>query len=438
LRHSFANDFTAACSAFLALAGLCLGSNLALCQIPQNPPIPEGFGVSIHFTQPAPHELEAIQDAGFHWVRTDLTWSTTEKKPGVYDFTAYDTLIQALDRNHIRAMLILCYGNPLYDHGLSPSSDAGQAAFARWTVAAIHHFRGHGILWEIYNEPNYARFWLPKVNAQDYIRLALKVGEAVFESDPGELLVGPASATVDLQFLAECFQAGLLNYWAAVTVHPYRQRYPETVWADYYAVRWLIAKYAPPGRQIPIIPSEWGYSSRWKWDGMNSQAQATFLAREFLTDAADGIPLTFWYDWKDDNGAPNDPEGHFGLVKAQSGPDGQTHYQPKPAYKAAKALSEALGGFSFEQRLATGRQDDYVLAFRRRAQKRLAVWTVANKPHRLEIQGVTGKFKVLMMEGQKAKPLRARHGRIEFTVTGDPMYVISLKSQQITTKALRH
>jgi hypothetical protein len=66
------------------------------------------------------------------------------------------------------------------------------------------------------------------------------------------------------------------------------------------------------------------------------------------------------------------------------------------------------------------------------------VWTVANKPHRLEIQGVTGKFKVLMMEGQKAKPLRARHGRIELTVTGDPMYVISLKSQQITTKALRH
>ena len=41
--------------------------------------------------------------------------------------------------------------------------------------------------------------------------------------------VGPACSTMDFKFLEACFKGGLLDYWSAVTVHPYRQTAPETV-----------------------------------------------------------------------------------------------------------------------------------------------------------------------------------------------------------------
>ena len=416
----------------LLITGITLVAGRAFCQVPQNPPIPEGFGVDIHFLQPLPGELQMIKDAGFRWVRIDLLWSQIEKKPGAYDFSAYDGLVQALGPQHLRAMLILCYANPLYDHALSPYTNVGREAFTRWALAAVHHFRNHGILWEIYNEPNNPQFWSPKVNVQDYIRLALRVGEAMAENDPGETMVGPATALVDLQFLAACFQAGLLNYWSAVTVHPYRQRYPESVWAEYYAVRWLIAKYAPVGKKIPVIPSEWGYSSRWKWDGMNQQMQARFFAREFLTDMADGIPLTFWYDWQDDGGNPTDPEGHFGLVKAVGGENGQVHFQPKAAYLAAKSIYKALNGFTFDHRLVAGRKSDYILVFKKGHQTRLAVWTIAADPHRLQIPGAKGRFTIMSLIGNPMKPLRAHHQQLILNVTNDPVYLSPERPQDFT------
>ncbi|HUY12187.1 MAG TPA: hypothetical protein VMX16_00970 [Terriglobia bacterium] len=419
----------------LILASLvCLAANhrSAFGQIPQDPPIPDGFGVNIHFLQPQPGELQMIKDAGFRSIRIDLSWSGTEKKPGVYDFSAYDGLVQALGQSHLQTMLILCYSNALYDHGLSPYTDAGREAFTRWALAAVHHFRGHSILWEIYNEPNYGRFWRPQVNVQDYIRLALGVGEAMAENDPGEMMVGPASALIDLKFLAACFQAGLLNYWSAVTVHPYRQRYPESVWAEYYAVRWLIAKYAPAGKKIPVIPSEWGYSSRWKWDGMDQQMQARLLAREFLTDMADGVPLTFWYDWQDDGGDPTDPEGHFGLVKPVSGHDGQVRLQPKPAYNAAKSLYKALNGFTFDHRLVAGQKSDYILVFKKGNQTRLAAWTIAANPHPLRIAGASGRFTITGLTGNQMKPLRAHHHRLILNLTNDPVYLSPRRPQDFT------
>ena len=88
-------------------------------------------------------------------------------------------------------------------------------------------FDGRGILWEMYNEPNIG-FWHPKPNVDDYTKLALAVGKALHNAEPGETYVGPATSTIDFNFLEACFKAGLLEYWFAVSVHPYRQKDPET------------------------------------------------------------------------------------------------------------------------------------------------------------------------------------------------------------------
>jgi len=240
--------------------------------LPQ-PVIPDCLGVNIHFTDPRPGELEMLAAAGFKWVRMDFGWGGTERKKGEYDFSAYDRLVTALDKFKIRAVFILDYGNSLYAEPGDQSPFTSRAntpefreAFGKWAVAAVKHFKGRGYLWEMWNEPN-GGFWKSPDKTGDYIALAKSTGEALRQAGllgpKGEAFIGPATSTIDLPYLEACFKAGLLDYWDAVSVHPYRQSAPETVEEEYRSLRLLIRKYAPKDKVIPIVSGEWGYSSAW-------------------------------------------------------------------------------------------------------------------------------------------------------------------------------
>ena len=187
------------------------------------------------------------------------------------------------------------------------------------------------------------------------------MGRAIRAAAPNEWYAGPGTSQIDLEFIEECCQAGLLQYWSALTVHPYRQTAPETVTAEYARLRQLIRRYAPPGAAIPIISGEWGYSSAWR--GVDQTRQGKMLPRQWLTNLANRIPLSIWYDWHDDGTDPKEAEHHFGTVAHAYFPDREPVYDPKPAYLAARALTQALKGFFYSKRLDVGRDEDYVLLF---------------------------------------------------------------------------
>jgi hypothetical protein len=327
------------------------------------PVIPDCLGVNIHFTDPKPGELEMLAAAGFKWVRMDFGWGGTERKKGEYDFSAYDHLVAALDKFKIRAVFILDYGNPLYaDPGdSSPFTSRANTpefreAFGKWAVAAVQHFKGRGYLWEMWNEPN-GGFWKSPDKTGDYIALAKSTGEALRQAGllgpKGEAFIGPATSTIDLPYLEACFQAGLLDYWDAVSVHPYRQNAPETVEEEYRSVRMLIRKYGPKDKVIPIISGEWGYSSAWPGMGKDEAArieqQGKYLPREFLTNIANDVALSIWYDWHEDGTDPKEGEHHFGIVGHEYHPGRDPVYDPKPAYTAMKVLNTQLGGYRFNK-----------------------------------------------------------------------------------------
>lgn len=397
---------------------LCCGI-AALGQLP-GPTVPEGLGVNIHFTDPRPGEVEMMAAAGMRWARMDFHWGGTEREKGKYDFLAFERLLAALEQHKVRSLWILDYSNRHYDEGLSPYSDEGRKAFARWAAAAAKHFRGHGILWEMYNEPNIG-FWKPKPDVKQYVKLALEVGRALREAAPGELYIGPATSQIDLPFLEECFRAGLLEYWSAVSVHPYRQKDPETAAEEYTRLRHLIARYAPKGKKIPILSAEWGYSSVWK--GMDDVKQGKMLPRQWLTNLANDVPISIWYDWHDDGLDPKEPEHHFGTVLNPYHAGRQPVYDPKPAYVAAKALTSALAGLSFNKRLVVGDPHDHVLLFARGDEVRLAVWTTATASHAAVIPASPGRFRVTDHLGKSLSPLDADKSGLQITLTDAPQYL---------------
>jgi hypothetical protein len=414
----------------IALPGLMMMTSPLHAQKPPLPsgPLPEGLGVNIHFTDPQPGEMKMMAEAGIRWVRMDLFWDQTEREKGVYDFSAYDRLIKALEEHRIRPIFILDYVNKFYDNAQSPHTPEGRAGMARWAAAAASHFRGRGVLWEMYNEPNIFPFWRPKPNVQDYILLAKEVGEAIQRAAPGEVYIGPATSGVDLRFIEACFQGGLLNYWKAVSVHPYRSQDPETVEEDYRRLRQLIQRYAP-GKKIPIISGEWGYSAI--WSGMDPQRQGKLLPRQWLTNIANEVILSIWYDWRDDGLDPKEPEHHFGTVRHSFRAAEAQPFEPKPAYLAAKTLTTFLNGFQFNKRLSIGDGRDYVLLFTRGSETRLVAWTRSTKSHTDYIPVSPGKFQVFNHLGERLPDIQADPSGLPITLTDAPHYLIPEKPNEL-------
>lgn len=401
--------------------------------------VPDGFGVAIHFTDPKPGEMELLEASGIRWIRADLVWLRTEVKKGQYDFAAYDRLLDQLERHNLRAIFILDYGNPLYDGGFSPHTEAGRQAFARWAVAAVKHFQGRGVVWEMYNEPNILPFWSPRPNVQDYIKLAKTVGKAIHRTYPQEVIIGPALAgSVNKpgrkEFLEACFQAGLLEDWSAVSIHPYRITRPETVARDYRQLRLLIAKYAPPGKQIPIIAGEWGYPSSTAWRQgkvIDPTTQAKYLGRQWLNNLANEIPLSIWYDWQNNGPKADDPEHNYGLIGYSDPKQKRPTYEVKPAYRAAQTLNQTLEGFQFNKRLDVGRPDDYVLLFNQGNQVKIAAWTTTQSPHKAIIATSAGSFRTLDYLGQNRKTLNATAQGLSLSLTDAPQYLTPTKANAL-------
>jgi len=386
---------------------------------------PKGLGVNIHFTDPQTGEIEMIAGAGFRWIRMDFKWDLTEKERGRYDFSAYDHLLSSLEQNGIQALFILDYGNSLYDDGAPPRGAQARQAFTRWAVAAAKHFAGRGVIWETYNEPNIKLFWPPRPNADEYIALALAVGRAFRAEVPRENLIGPATSGIDFSFLESCFKAGLLNYWSAVSVHPYRQSNPETAANDYFRLRKLIAQYSghrnagDSQRVAPIVSGEWGYSS--VWNGMSEEKQSAMLAREILTNMANGIPLSIWYDWRDDGFDPNEAEHHFGLVRNAYQKVTAQPYGPKPAYLAARTLVTVFDGYTFERRLKVGNDADYILAFRKGDSLYYAAWT-ASTPHKIFLPITGNAIEFITHLGEK-RVLTSIDQSLPINLSSAPIYV---------------
>ena len=363
------------------------------------PVVPQCVGVNIHFTGAPVRDLDGLASGGFGWIRMDFVWEAVEKTKGRYDFSAYDQLLEGLTARHIKPLFILDYGNKLYQDD-SPRSPEAQAAFARFAAAAATHYKGKPVLWEIWNEPN-GGFWKPNADAEEYGRLALVTAQAIKQADPRATVLAPGTSGIPLGFLEHVFQMGLLKYIDAVSLHPYRGPLdtPETAAPEYRAVRLLIHRYAPKGRQIALVASEWGYSSV----NVTEERQAQYLTREWLSNLAEGIRLSIWYDWHDDGTDPKEGEHHFGTLRYD--------YTPKPAFLAAQALTQALRGFTFVKRLPVASDKDYLLLFADGPVVKLAAWT-------------TGDDHATVL-----------HPGLRLTLTGSPQYLPISRDAALQTAA---
>lgn len=393
---------------------------------------PAGVGVNIHFVAGHEQDLDLIAAAGFKFIRMDFGWAGIERRKGEYDWSQYDQLLANLDQRGIRPVLILDYSNPLYEaqvtstnpltHQLhhtiaSPQHPESIAAFAAWAAASARHFHGRHVLWELWNEPN-IDFWSPKPDVHQYTALALAAAKAIREAEPQATIIGPASSGFPWEFLETFLKSGILEYVDAVSVHPYRRpdRPPETAEADYRRLRDLIRKYTPAGKPqpIPILSGEWGYSSHRR--GVSLGTQAEFAARQQLFNLLEGVPLSIWYDWKNDGNDPAENEHNFGTMTSA--------LEPKPAYTALKTLTHELAGYRVARRLSFDSDQDFVLVCTNSAgDQKLVGWTLGQLHARtIGIKAPAPELRGTLGDGQSFRP-EWRDGACQFDLSGAPRYL---------------
>jgi len=360
---------------------------------------------------------------GIQMARRAFLWDLTEPRRGIYDFSPYDRLLKALEAYKIRPLFTLSFGNPLYHPGLSPNTPEARKAFVQWALAAVEHFQGRGIAWEMWNEPNHPVFWQPKPDVQQYIALALEVGKALKEKFPQESFVGPATSHLPPDFLKKTCRAGLLQYFDAITVHPYRWRMPPETWTlELERLRKWLARDTPAGKRLPVWVGEWGYPSQ-TVRGLDESKQGKFLARMWLTDLANDVPVSIWHDWRDDGENPKDPEHSFGIIRHPYHAGREPPFDAKPAYHAAKTLISSLQGFSFDRRLPGFGARNYVLLFRKGSEIRLAAWTTSPQEQTVKIPTGPASFSRVSFTGGALPAMQVRGKYLELPLRDGPQYL---------------
>jgi hypothetical protein len=303
-----------------------------------------------------------------------------EQKPGVYDFSKYDPVIDGAARKGMRVILILDYGNKVHDVD-APRTREGRAAFLDFAVSAVRHYKHRGVIWEIWNEPNLSHFWRGSPSADEYAALVRVVVPGMRDVSADEWIVGGAFSRFDWNFIEEAFSNGMLNGLDAVSVHPYRdKKAPETVSADWSQLRALISRYAP-NKKIGMICSEWGGSTY--SGGFSERAQGQQAMRQYLSNLSAGVPLTIWYSWRDRPDASSEKEQHFGLV------DQDMHGKSSKSLVANTIGS--LSGYALEDKVSLG-DGNFGLIFKKGTSRKLAAWTSEPRSNSVRLPATAAWF----------------------------------------------
>ena len=176
--------------------------------------------------------------AGANASRITLDWRYIERRPGQYDFRFYDRLYAALTAQGLAPVWIPMFA-PDWAHGpaCAPGADchappdrAHDRSYGELLARLARRYpRTAGI--EVWNEPNYVSFWMPRPDPRRYAELLKAAYRAVKKAAPtmpvvsggfGNKPVDPATGDVALgKFTRAVFRAGGGRYMDAIGFHPY-------------------------------------------------------------------------------------------------------------------------------------------------------------------------------------------------------------------------
>lgn len=250
------------------------------------------LGVATHFAQQGwpISTLQAASAISARNIRDGLSWSDIEKTAGQYDFSAPSvSYVDSVADRGMPITLVLQGGNPNYDQGHTPHSDAGREAFARWTLAVLDRFPRVSAI-EIGNEFNSQDFVTGPVAAAEYgqrqvyyAKMLKAVYEAVKPKHPRVRILGGAAHSIPVGYYKVLFDEGALNWMDGLVIHPY------TTDPEQFSRQLARLKAAMGDKERPIYATEFSRH-------LDSRKEtADYLVKMAAVMAEAGVAGADWY-----------------------------------------------------------------------------------------------------------------------------------------------
>lgn len=290
--------------------------------------------------------VNLLQGVGAKIARFDLMWADCETSPGVYNFSAYTPLVNALKAAGITPLIILARGNPIYTGAwhIPPTTDAHRAAFANFAVAALNAC-GVASAYEVMNEPDNAQMWGATPSAEHYGKLLAAVSVAMKAANANASVHGGGLSVVGntAQFFAD-----YLTYIPDKTkvttfcYHPYTggDAYLSNPAMRPERVRDRMVGIRPAGTNYPISNSEQGFYLT-ECNGSTvaeKEARQGAFATRFVLSSMILQNFAIWYNLINDGTDMTDREQGLGLYR--------NDLTIKPAGVQFKAVMNLLNGVS--------------------------------------------------------------------------------------------
>ncbi|MDO5553767.1 MAG: cellulase family glycosylhydrolase [Planctomycetia bacterium] len=345
------------------------------------------FGVCTHL-QTTP--MEAAARAGLGMVRDDMPWASVEKEKGVYQFPeSFDKYVDRATELGLEPLLIINYGNKLYDEGDFPHSDEAVAAYARYAGEVAKHFKGRCRYYEIWNEwtggCGMGR-WMKNAHntPENYLKLIKAASEAIREVDSNAFIVGGGGDhyTYHFEEIQKEMELGVMNWCDAYSVHPYiYPANPRDAQMKENMTK-IVELMKANGCEHPRL---WLTELGWPTHTILSKEEAirgsSFTLEDYsasmLVQSAvvyRSIPEVtnyFWYDLQNDGTEAKYNEHNFGLVH-----NAKFQFQPKASLAALACVTQILVGSKVDenQDLTTETRTVYTIT-RPDGSRVLVAWT---------------------------------------------------------------
>ncbi len=310
---------------------------------------------------------QALDTAGFNWIRFQTHWSEIQREPDWMDPLPLDRMIDGYEGTDIR-ILVSVVGVP--DWARHPDDIQlleNWESFGDFMAFLADRYRGRVHAWEIWNEQNMAHEMHGTVRISDYAYLLSAGFQGVKDGDPDALVVfggltptgvnDPAIAVNDVDYLQEfyTFEEGayreffdIMGAHLNATNNPPDTSYPDNPgpgeWSDhssFYFLRGvdLRAVMDEFGDERPMWVTEFGWTTENQAEGyeygadVTEEDQANYLVGSFDV-AREQMPwITGMFVWNLNFTTitpPEDEKYPWSVLNAD--------WSPRPAYTALQQM----------------------------------------------------------------------------------------------------
>ncbi len=302
----------------------------------------EGWGA-----EAVPAIAEEMRSLGVKWAREEIDWAEVEAKKGVYDWSRFETMLLAAERDGITILPVIGYA-PSWT---SPEDAEEYAAFVKLAVQRYGPGTSANLQWwELWNEPYDAYAWSGQTpDAEAYGRDALAAARAAKSVSPSvDMLVAAeytdapqtgGTSPWETTWVNDMFLAApeLGKYIAGVAVHPYggdpalpllepgSWKNIDGEWA-FQRVDTIRAQFLEHGVNVPFWVTEVGWSTA---KVSEAEQAADYAALFEAIRERPWIRALFPYCLREFSPEAGNEESAFGLLKFGS-------WEPKAAFSVVQ------------------------------------------------------------------------------------------------------